>query len=94
MTEQSFRPFDISRRRLLRGAGFAFGAASLVGAGLSAAPAAAANKFPQAQAKYQTTPKGPQHCSNCTQFQPPASCQVVDGKISPNGWCLLYTHKG
>ena len=93
MADKSYRPLDISRRRLLRGAGLALGAASLAGAGLTAGPSEAANKFSQAMAKYQPTPKGAQHCSNCTQFQAPAACAVVDGKISPNGWCLMYAHK-
>lgn len=92
MSEKTFQTLDISRRRLLRGATLAFGAATLVG--LVATPAVAGNKFSQSMAKYQPTPKGAQSCANCTQFQPPAACVVVDGKIAPTGWCLLYAHKG
>jgi hypothetical protein len=77
-------PLDISRRRLLRGAPFALGAA------LAATAAAAENKVSQKLARYQATPKGDQRCDNCVQWQPPASCKIVAGEISPAGWCILY----
>jgi hypothetical protein len=27
------------------------------------------------------------------QFEPPASCKVVDGKISPDGYCIAFVKK-
>jgi hypothetical protein len=93
MTEKPFTTLEISRRRLLRASTFALGASALVGAGLGASPAIAGSKFSQSMAKYQPTPKGAQSCDNCTQFQPPAACAVVEGKISPSGWCFLYARK-
>lgn len=79
----------LSRRGLLGGLGLATGA----GVVLAAAPAAADSKFSQKMARYQPSPKGPAQCDSCSQFVTPASCKVVDGAISPTGWCLLYAHK-
>jgi hypothetical protein len=44
----------------------------------------------QAEAKYQDTPRGGLSCVGCTFFRRPASCQVVEGTVSPNGWCRLF----
>lgn len=78
-----------SRRQLLYGvAATAGGAAVLIG---TAMPAEA--KIPKQAAKYQTSPKGQQQCSNCSHFEPPSSCLLVAGKISPHGWCRFYAKK-
>jgi hypothetical protein len=79
---------DLSRRGLLRRAALAAGAGALIG--LAATPAAAQAKFSQAMAKYQPTPKGPAHCSNCSQFVPDTACKVVAGPVTAYGWCALY----
>lgn len=50
-------------------------------------------KFTQQQAHYQPTPKSGQRCQNCALWQAPTSCQVVDGQVSPAGWCILYQAK-
>ena len=42
------------------------------------------------QAEYQDSPKGIQMCATCTLFVEPRSCKVVEGDISPNGWCKVY----
>jgi hypothetical protein len=84
---------DISRRTLTLTTLLLTGVGALVGAGLVATPAAAGSKFSQAMAKYQLTPKGAQRCANCSQFQFPAGCKVVDGKIGPDAWCDLYAKK-
>jgi hypothetical protein len=46
------------------------------------------------QYKYQLKP-GPtgQKCGTCSLFKPPAKCQLVKGKISPNGYCIAYSPK-
>ena len=84
MTEQQ----GVSRRRVLT---IAAGAAGASVAGLGVARAQA--KTPQKAMKYQDTPKGDQRCENCKQFQPPSACKVVDGTISPQGWCTVYMKK-
>jgi hypothetical protein len=80
----------ISRRVALSGAALALGAAAIP----TAVPQAAAQqKISQADAKYQGTPKGDQHCDGCVNFQPPNACKFVQGDISPSGWCQLFTPK-
>ncbi|MCK9285090.1 MAG: high-potential iron-sulfur protein [Rhodocyclaceae bacterium] len=55
---------------------------------------AAASKMPQASAKYQAQPKGVQKCSECLHFVAESNtCTLVDGQISPEGWCLMWTKK-
>ena len=53
-----------------------------------AAPAAT-----QKAASYQANPRGKQQCDNCRQWAPPAGCKIVEGTISPSGWCMLYGPK-
>jgi hypothetical protein len=59
---------------------------------LSVGPAAAQGftKSPQQTAGYQDHPSGAERCGSCLNFQPPAACKVVAGRISPNGWCRIY----
>jgi hypothetical protein len=87
---QTLDPEPLSRRTLLSGAAFAASAAAV---GLMPLRARAQQKVAQSAAQYQASPKNGQQCSTCSHFQAPSSCQVVDGSISPNGWCALYTKK-
>jgi hypothetical protein len=54
---------------------------------------AAAPQITQAAAGYQTQPNGDQRCAFCAHFESPASCQIVQGTIVPNGWCKLFRAK-
>jgi hypothetical protein len=53
-------------------------------------------KGSKAQFKYQTHPQGNQKCSGCKFFTKGKSatangtCTIVDGAISPNGWCDAF----
>jgi hypothetical protein len=47
-------------------------------------------KMSKAQAEYQDSPKGIQSCATCSLFEEPDQCRIVDGKVSPNGWCKAY----
>jgi secreted PhoX family phosphatase len=85
---QTLEPEALSRRTLLSGAAFAASAAAV---GLMPLRARAQQKVAQSAAQYQASPKNGQQCSTCSHFQAPSSCQLVDGSISPNGWCALYT---
>ena len=80
----------ISRRVALCGTALALGAAAIAAA---VSQAAAQQKISQADATYQGTPKGGQHCDGCVNFQPPNACKFVQGNVSPNGWCQLFTPK-
>ncbi|MGH7114473.1 MAG: hypothetical protein ACREE9_08270 [Stellaceae bacterium] len=60
-------------------------------AAVSALPRALAQqKVPQAEAQYRDRPKNGLSCGACTLFRPPKSCVVVEGEISPNGWCKFF----
>jgi hypothetical protein len=50
----------------------------------------ASEKLSKQQAEYQDSPKGIQMCATCTLFAPPSACKVVEGDVSPNGWCKAY----
>ena len=75
-----------TRRQIMR-AGLA-----VVGA-VVAASAEAQEKIAQAMVQYQPTPKDGNKCSTCVNFEAPASCKIVAGSISPNGWCIAYAPK-
>ena len=73
-------------------------------AGLAAAPWAgsvlAQGKATKEAMHYQDRPKDGQQCATCIQFIPGAKpgasgeCQIVEGPVSPNGWCIEYIKKG
>jgi hypothetical protein len=71
---------------------------ALAGA-LTAGALAQGSKASQASMHYQGTPNNGMHCSLCKFFVPgqdanaDGSCQIVDGSISPNGYCIAYTAK-
>lgn len=77
---------DTKRRTVLR-AGLAVIACGVTGG------AAAQQKLAQNLVQYQATPKNGLVCENCVQFQPPNACKVVEGEISPQGWCVAYAPK-
>lgn len=85
-----------SRRDVIKIAVLA-AATPLVAATVSEAQAAKATK---AMMQYRDKPKGKQDCAGCLQFIPGKSakangtCKVVEGSISPHGWCLAYAPKG
>ncbi len=66
---------------------------------LLAETATAQAKGSKAQFKYQNTPNKGHKCAQCTFFiagsSPKANgaCKLVDGSISPNGWCTAYAPK-
>lgn len=90
--EDALKPSSpkLSRRAVLRKAAVAAGGAAILGTAMSR-PAAA--KAPQKAVGYQDTPHGAQQCDNCSQFVAPDACKVVDGKVSPSGWCKVYVKK-
>jgi hypothetical protein len=73
---------NFMRSALLGIAGAISSATRLFGAG--------GDKLSKQQAEYQDSPKGIQMCATCTLFVAPRSCKVVEGDISPDGWCKSY----
>ena len=71
---------------------------------LAAAPLASRLAIAQGGASksdmhYQDKPNNGQRCADCIQFIPgkdpkgPGACKVVEGEISPNGWCIEFIKK-
>ena len=81
-------PAGIARRALLRRE--LLRTAFSASIGLMVPCAAAQQKMSQAEAEYQDGPKGGLTCAACTLFRPPRSCQIVQGDISPRGWCKFF----
>ena len=81
------REASFARRALIRTAlhGIAAGLTSAV-----VAPARAGDKMSKQEAEYQDSPKDIRMCATCTLFEPPRSCKVVEGDVSPDGWCKAF----
>lgn len=93
------KTFDPSRRRLFRqGAAIASGVA-LGGLIPETKAHAQAGKVSKTVAKYQDEPHGAQRCDGCMQFIPgktptaDGTCKIVQGGISPKGWCMFFAAK-
>jgi hypothetical protein len=82
----------LSRRSLLRRAAGLAGV-SLAGTFIPIRLASAQQKVAKEAMKYQDKPNGDMKCDNCMQFVAPSSCKVVDGTISPNGYCIAWVKK-
>lgn len=60
----------------------------------TAANTAAPAKVTQESVKYQAKPSNAQKCADCLHFiKESNTCKLVDGKISPEGWCILWVKK-
>ncbi len=85
-----------SRRTLLKGAALLVAAFPWLAA---AGHALAQAKASKASMKYQDKPNGGKDCASCLQFVPGPSasasgtCKVVEGPISPHGWCVAFVAK-
>jgi hypothetical protein len=92
--EQMARTSRIQWRALSRRTVVIRSLACAAGAAASLTPVKeAAAKMAQKAAGYQDTPKGDQQCSNCSLFQEPNSCTLIDGEISAAGWCKFWVKK-
>lgn len=83
---------SLSRRSILRRA------ALMAGAGVAAAALPMHRAHAQAKAskqamKYQDHPQDGKKCSECLQFEAPSNCKVVEGTISPEGYCIAFVKK-
>ena len=78
-----------SRRSALRWlAAVPLGAAMVAG---SASTAWA--KAKKKAVRYQDEPKKGRDCAGCRHFQEPNACKLVEGEVSPNGWCTVWSKK-
>ena len=83
---------DLSRRVFLQRVAIS-GAGAAIIQSLGSNLATAQAKVTKSTVSYQDKPKDNQHCDACNFFQPPNACQTVEGEISPQGWCSLFTKK-
>ncbi len=67
--------------------------ASVPLAALSVAGAGDSTKVSQNAVHYQPSPRDGQSCAQCYSFVAPRRCKLVDGDVSPNGWCGLWTQR-
>ena len=81
---------DLSRRNLLH---LAFAGGGVLLAAAIPSPGVASGRVAKKAVQYQDTPKGKLRCDNCRQWEAPAACKLVDGPISPAGWCMIYAPK-
>jgi len=79
----------LSRRLLLQGTASAMAAAAAVTVRPEAASAVV--KISKEAVAYQDHPQGDKRCGKCAQFQPPQSCKLVDGPISTQGFCRIFS---
>jgi hypothetical protein len=83
--------WDISRaRRAVMRAVLHGSAAVMAGLLAQRGRAQSDNKMTKARAGYQGTPNGIYSCATCTLFVAPNACKVVEGEVSPDGWCKAY----
>jgi hypothetical protein len=81
---------DITRRKFCRKLLLTTGAAGIC-AGTNAARADQSFKMSKLDAGYTLRDKrASQICDQCLYFMVPDECMIVEGKVSPFGWCLYY----
>ena len=79
---------ELSRRLLLQKAAVTVSSVTVLGTVAESATAQA--KMSQQSVGYQSEPNAGHRCGICFQFQPPAACRIVSGRISPQGWCTRW----
>jgi hypothetical protein len=84
-------PALFSRRHIPLAALAAIGVATAVNSG--SATAAEEMKISANAVGYQDHPKGDKQCSECVHFLPPSSCKIVEGTISPHGYCRIFARR-
>jgi len=80
-------PVLFSRRHMVLTAVAAMGAATAVN---DSTAAAGEMKISMNAVGYQDHPNGDKQCSVCEHFLPPSSCKIVEGTISPRGYCRIF----
>ncbi|MBS0644323.1 MAG: hypothetical protein U1E70_22285 [Acetobacteraceae bacterium] len=88
---------DKTRRGILKAGLVAVGGAAAAGAAHAAGAGVqhfAQDKIAPAAVQYVDKTKNPaQRCDNCVNWEAPAGCKIVSGKIAPEGWCIAWAPK-
>jgi hypothetical protein len=91
--------FDIKSRRSLLKRSVLFAGVATIPLLAHTCSAFAGGKLAKADAKYQDKPNAGNDCDDCLHFIPAAkpkatgTCKVVEGAISPHGYCIAFTAK-
>ena len=92
MTAKTFRP---SRRGVLKAAASAGAAALLLkaldGAAQQPKPKSALTKRSKEKVGYRDEPYEGRTCAKCVLYVGHGECVIVEGEVSPNGWCMQWT---
>ena len=91
MSAKTLRP---SRRRVVLAAMSVSGAALLAGALESHAqlkPKATLKKRTKEAVGYRDEPYDGRSCAKCVLYSGNGECVLVEGEVSPNGWCMQWT---
>ena len=80
------------RRSVLRGA-VLLATAALAVRVIPTKEALAQAKASKEAMQYQDKPNADKQCSNCQSFLPSNSCAIVEGPVSPSGYCLAWSKK-
>ena len=96
MEKSDFINEKVSRRGFLKGSALL---ASIAVVSAAAIPSTSYAGVPKAAMQYVDHPDGDKECSNCLQYIPGSNasangtCKLVDGDISPHGYCAAYSRK-
>jgi hypothetical protein len=86
--------FDRSRRGLLRALALLGGGAlggALEGRAQDGKPKAVLKKYSKERVGYRDEPYLGRTCSKCVLYAGDGNCAIVDGQVSPDGWCTQWT---
>jgi anaerobic selenocysteine-containing dehydrogenase len=91
MEDNSKKPNENSRREVLKLGAYGLGAIGAIA--LAGGANAQVKKATQTTVRYQATPKDGKTCTNCRHFAAPSSCNVVEGTVGANGYCIIWVKK-
>jgi hypothetical protein len=82
----------VSRRAFLKGTllGAATGGTGTLSACMPMTARGIPRNVPKVFALYQDRPNGRERCGRCLHFRAPHGCEIVEGRISPRGWCRYF----
>lgn len=93
------KPFNPSRRSIMKQALVAAGVIATGTIFTTPLVKAAAKKASKAEMMYMDKPHGKDQCDGCIHYVPGpkptanGTCKIVQGSISPRGWCVAFTPK-
>jgi hypothetical protein len=94
-SQMKAKTFCASRRILLQAAVAAGGGAALIGLSQAGAqttkPKPSLAKRPKEKVGYRDQPYEGRSCAKCVLYVGNGQCVIVEGEVSPDGWCMQWT---